>query len=59
VGRPDGALAKYEEQTEALHAGRKPRPDQGAATVKDVANDFLDAKQALVDAGELSSRWKG
>jgi integrase len=53
---PDGALKKYEEQAEALHAGRKPRPDQGAATVKDVANDFLDAKQALVDAGELSPR---
>jgi integrase len=53
---PDGALAKYNEQKDDLHAGRKPRPDADAATVKDVANDFLNAKQALVDAGELSPR---
>jgi integrase len=53
---PDSALAKYLEQKDALHAGRKPRPDAGAATVKDVANDFLNAKQALVDAGELKPR---
>jgi hypothetical protein len=53
---PDAALAKYLEQKDALHAGRKPRPDAGAATVKDVANDFLNAKRALVDAGELSPR---
>ena len=53
---PDAALAKYLEQKDALHAGRKPRPEAGAATVKDVANDFLNAKQALVDTGELSPR---
>ena len=53
---PDAALAKYIEQKDSLHAGRKPRPDPGAVTVKDVANDFLNAKQALVDAGELSPR---
>jgi integrase len=53
---PDGALAKYLEQKEALHAGRKPRPDAEGVTVKDVANAFLNAKQALVDAGELSPR---
>jgi integrase len=51
---PDGALAKYLEQKDALHAGRKPRPDPDAVTVKDVANQFLNAKQALLDAGELS-----
>jgi integrase len=53
---PDGALAKYLEQKDDLHAGRKPRPDPHGATVKDVANAFLNAKQALVDAGELSPR---
>src|SRR4051794_29807434 len=53
---PDGALAKYLAQKEDLHAGRTPRPDRMALTVKDVANDFMAAKEALVDAGELSKR---
>lgn len=53
---PDGALERYNEQKEALHAGRKPCVSQDAATVKDVVNSFLNAKQALVDAGELSPR---
>jgi integrase len=51
---PDGALKKYLEQKDALHAGRKPRPDAEAVAVKDVANAFLNAKKALLDAGELS-----
>jgi integrase len=53
---PDGALQKYQEQKDALHAGRKPRTDPEAVTVKDVANAFLNHKQALLDAGELSPR---
>src|SRR6476659_8490788 len=53
---PDGALKKYLEQKDALHAGRKPRPDHEGLTVKELANRFLTAKQALVDAGELSPR---
>jgi integrase len=53
---PQGALRKYKEQAEALHAGRKPRPDAEAVTVRDVCNAFLNHKQALVDAGELSPR---
>jgi integrase len=56
---PDGALAKYLAEKDALHAGQKPRPDTVAITVKDVVNDFLNAKQALVEAGELSRlTWK-
>lgn len=55
-GDPDAALEKYLVQKDALHAGRKPRPDADALTVKDVANTFLNAKQALVDVGELSPR---
>src|SRR5437660_7942083 len=51
---PDAALAKYLEQKDALHAGRKPRPDPEAVTVKDAANAFLNAKAALLDARELS-----
>src|ERR1700692_2377448 len=53
---PDAALTKYLEQKDALHAGRKPRADPEALTVEDAANAFLNARQALVDAGELSSR---
>ncbi|HEV3260887.1 MAG TPA: tyrosine-type recombinase/integrase [Gemmataceae bacterium] len=53
---PDGALAKYLEQKDALHAGRKPRAESEGLTVKELANAFLNAKQALEDAGELSPR---
>jgi hypothetical protein len=53
---PDGAFKKYNEQKEALHAGRKPRPDPEAVTMKDIANAFLHHKQALLDAGELTPR---
>jgi integrase len=56
---PDGALAKYLEQKDDLHAGRKPK-DQGdgpeGLTVKQLANAFLNAKQDSLDAGELSPR---
>jgi hypothetical protein len=51
---PDGALRKYNEQKEALHAGRKPRPGAEELTVKDVANAFLNAKTALQGSCELS-----
>src|SRR5262245_16113849 len=53
---PDGALKKYLEQKDDLHAGRTPRPDPKALTVKDAANAFLNTKQSLVDAGELAPR---
>ena len=56
---PDGALKKYLAEKDALHAGRKPRPDTEGLTVKDAANAFLNAKRALVDAGELAERtWR-
>jgi integrase len=51
---PDGALAKYLEQKDDLHAGRQPRPEAQAVRVKDVANAFLITKDELVAAGELS-----
>src|SRR5579871_441168 len=53
---PDGALAKYEEQKHALHAGRKHREETEGATLKDLCNRFLNAKQAAVDCGELTNR---
>src|SRR3954452_23222319 len=48
---PDGALAKYLEQKDDLHAGRTPRPgaDPDALAVKDVANAFLNARQDAVN----------
>jgi integrase len=55
-GDPDAALTKYLEQKDALSAGRAPRPQADGLTVKALANEFLNHKQALVDAGELSPR---
>jgi integrase len=52
---PDAALAKYLAQKDDLHAGRTPRPDPDALTVKELANRFLAQKQAMVDNGELAS----
>jgi integrase len=53
---PDAALKKYLQEKDALHAGRKPREASDGTTVKELVNHFLNAKQALVDAGELSPR---
>ena len=53
---PDAALAKYLDQKALLHAGRLPRVEPEAPTVRDIANAFLIHKAALRDAGELSPR---
>jgi integrase len=53
---PDGALTKYLEQKDALHAGRKPREATEGVTVKELCNQFLNAKHALVESGELANR---
>jgi integrase len=53
---PDAALKKYLEQKDALHAGRKPREVSEGVTVKELCNQFLNAKQALVDSRELTKR---
>jgi integrase len=53
---PDGALDSYLRQKDALHAGRKPRPDPEALTIRDLANAFLNHKRALADAGEITMR---
>ena len=52
---PDGALTKYLDQKDALHAGRSPRTRDGT-TVKDLANAFLTAKERMLESGELSPR---
>jgi hypothetical protein len=53
---PDGALAKYLTGKDALRAGKRPCPDAESHTVKDLANAFLNSKEPLVKASELSSR---
>ncbi len=53
---PDGALAKYLAEKDALHSGRKPREVSEGVTVKDLANAFLNHKRALLDAGDISPR---
>jgi len=53
---PDAALDSYLMQKDALHAGRKPRAETEGTTVKELCNQFLIDKQALVDSGELTQR---
>jgi integrase len=52
----EAALAEYLDQKDALHAGRKPRPQTEGFTVKDAANAFLNAKRQAKENGELSPR---
>ena len=53
---PDGALAKYLKEKDALHAGRKPREASEGVTVKELCNRFLNAKQTDVDFRAHSCR---
>jgi integrase len=53
---PDASLTKYLEQRDSLHAGRKPREAAGELTVKVLCNQFLIAKDAMVQSGELTKR---
>lgn len=53
---PDAALTRYQTEKDDLHAGRKPRTDPQALTVKELANAFLNAKTAARDSGEITPR---
>jgi integrase len=53
---PEGAFRKYQEEKDDLHAGRKPRAEKEALTVKELANAFLNHKAARRDSGELTAR---
>jgi len=52
----DAALTLWNKQKDYLLEGRRPPANLDGATLKDLANRFLTAKQRLVDIGELSHR---
>ena len=51
-----GALTRYLESKDDLHAGRTPRPKEGELTLRDLVNLFLTAKRHLVDSREITAR---
>ncbi len=53
---PEGALQRYLDQKDDLHAGRTPRTQRDGVTVRDLLNQFLTTKRHLVDTGELTPR---
>ena len=55
-GDPQRALGKSLDQKDELLAGRRPRENGCAATVRDLANAFLRAKRSLADASEMTPR---
>lgn len=53
----EAALDNYNRQRDYLHAGKKPPVTTGdGVTIAEAANEFLNAKRALVDSGELTAR---
>jgi integrase len=53
---PQGALNKYLDQKDDLHAGRKPRVSGDTFTLRDLLNRFLTSKKLLADSGEITAR---
>jgi integrase len=53
---PEGALKKYLDQRDDLHAGRAPRASGEGLTVRDLVNRFLTTKRHLVDTCEITQR---
>jgi integrase len=53
---PEGALRKYLDQRDDLHAGRTPRVRADGLTVRDLLNRFLTTKKHLVDTREITAR---
>ncbi len=50
------ALESYHRQKDDLHAGRKPESRTKSMTVKEVCNNFLNAKMEAEKSGEISPR---
>ncbi len=55
-GDPDGALSKYLDERDALHAGRTPRADTSGLTIRDLCNRFMTSKENQRDAGDIMPR---
>ncbi len=53
---PQAALLEYEEQRADLEAGRAPRKDTDATTLRQLVNAFLASKRAASDVGSISPR---
>ena len=53
---PEGALQKYLDQKDDLHAGRTPRAPDDGLTLRSLVNRFLTAKRHLVDTREMVER---
>lgn len=51
---PNGALQKYLDEKDDLHAGRTPRISSGQLTIAELCNTYLSAKNQLLTSGELS-----
>jgi hypothetical protein len=50
------AVDLFNEQRDDLYAGRTPRKKSDAVTLDELCNRFLDAKNELVETGELKRR---
>ena len=53
---PQGALQKYLDQRDDLHAGRTPRVGGDGPTIRELCNRYLTAKKLLADSGEIQRR---
>ena len=51
---PQAAVERYQEEREALHAGRTPRRKGDGLELADLCNLFMASREAARDAGELT-----
>jgi integrase len=52
---PDGALRRYLDQKDDLHAGRTPRTSGDGLTLRQLLNRFLTSKKRLLDSGDITA----
>lgn len=56
---PDAAMQRYLAVSASLHAGAKLRIDTEGATIREIANRFMNAKRIERDAGLITPGWYG